>query len=150
MGRRPHSIENIGQPKITRQGSPLTAIEWLQRCNEAVDPLPTHSKSELQSRRCAFRLLRATSAAGRRARSPQQNPREKPYVATEESQERCPKKPVVKHHGQTTSGIVFRRGRFATKTAETFLVTAGQVFVSPRLTSGAARCQCGGAADPLT
>jgi hypothetical protein len=54
------------------------------------------------------------------ARSPQQNPHQKPYVATEESQERHPEKPVVELHAakrppSASSGW----GGFATSTAET-------------------------------
>src|SRR6516165_5234004 len=83
------------------------------------------------------RLPRATLAAGRPL-SPQQNPREKPYVATEESQERCPKKPVVKLHGQANLRHRLQAGRFTTNTAGTCLAIARQVFVSSRLTTGAA------------
>ena len=81
------------------------------------------------------RLPRATLAAGRPL-SPQQNPREKPYVAAEESQERCPKKPVVKLHAPSDLRHRLQARRFATNTATTCLVIAGQVLVSPRLAVG--------------
>ena len=81
------------------------------------------------------RLPRATDAAGH-PRSPQQNLREKPYVAAEESQERCPKKPVVKLHAPSDLRHRLQARRFATNTATTCLVIAGQVLVSPRLAVG--------------
>src|SRR6516225_5640051 len=73
------------------------------------------------------RLPRATGAAGRPL-SPQQNPREKPYIAAEESQERCPKKPVVRLHAP--SDLRHRRQAGAVRSAGTCLVIAGQVLVS--------------------
>src|ERR1700746_3569764 len=48
-------------------------------------------------------LARNTRRAFTLARSSQQNPHQKPYVATEESQERHPEKPVVELHAAKRS-----------------------------------------------